>query len=269
MVKYWMHNGLMRAGEKGKVGGRGERETQADDDADAKISRSKGAGGLSELIRRHSGTRIRFFLLRTHYRSTILYSEAGLEEAGAALDGLYRLFDRFAEITGLSFYGDEDLKPARTRSEGDFDPGDDEFVKQVHALRDKFIAAMDDDFNTGAAISVLFDWVRLVNRFIDQQGLASGAKRESPEVAALIAAMRSMKELTNVLGLFEKPPVAGGSDDQASELLDKTVALLIDLRKQARERKDYETSDAIRDRLGELGIALLDKKEGTTWEVTS
>src|SRR6056297_1895413 len=114
MVKYWMHNGLMRAGEKGKVGGKSDRQAadvnaadgDADDDARGKISRSKGAGGLSELIRRHTGTRIRFFLLRTHYRSTILYSEAGLEEAGAALEGFYRVFDRFTEITGRSFYNE-------------------------------------------------------------------------------------------------------------------------------------------------------------------
>ncbi|MFG0262831.1 MAG: cysteine--tRNA ligase, partial [Novipirellula sp. JB048] len=82
MAKYWMHNGLMRAGEKGKVGGKSDREESSDDAAAGKISRSKGAGGLSELIRRHSGERIRFFLLRTHYRSTIVYGEEGLLEAG-------------------------------------------------------------------------------------------------------------------------------------------------------------------------------------------
>jgi len=78
-----------------------------------------------------------------------------------------------------------------------------------------------------------------------------------------------MKELSNVLGLFVKPPVGGGGDDDAQELLDKTIHLLIDLRKEARQRKDYATGDAIRDRLGELGVALLDKKEGTSWELTS
>ncbi len=280
MVKYWMHNGLMRAGEKGKVGGKSDRQAadvnaadgDADDDARGKISRSKGAGGLSELIRRHTGTRIRFFLLRTHYRSTILYSEAGLEEAGAALEGFYRAFDRFTEITGRSFYNEletEGVPAARTRAEGEFDPGDNEPLQQVHALRAKFIAAMDDDFNTGAAISVLFDWLRLINRYIDQNGLTGGADPTSAAVKTLIAAFRTMKELTNVLGLFVKPPVAGGGADDSQELLDGTIGLLIELRKQARERKDYATGDAIRDRLGKLGIALLDKKEGTTWELTS
>lgn len=287
MVKYWMHNGLMRAGQKGKVGGKSDREPSSAEsavqaDADSKISRSKGDGGLSSLIRRHTGTRIRFFLLRTHYRSTILYSEEGLEEAGVALDGFYRFFDRFEEITGRSFYDDKNvgtfgaervkaeginLRPAATRDEGDFDPGDNRLLSQVAELRDKFITAMDDDFNTGAAVGVLFDWLRLLNRFVDEHGLAAGANAGSSEVVSLVAATRSLKELTNVLGLFIKQPMTGGEDDASAELLDQTVRLLIDLRKEARERKDYDTGDAIRDRLTEIGIALLDKKEGTNWEL--
>ena len=73
-----------------------------------------------------------------------------------------------------------------------------------------------------------------------------------------------------MLGLFGKPAVgASGGDDADAELLDSVVHLLIDLRKEARERKDYATGDAIRDRLTELGVALLDKKEGTSWERSS
>lgn len=268
MVKYWMHNGLMRAGSKGKVGGKSDREESAQEAADSKISRSKGDGGLSALIRRQTGTRLRFFLLRTHYRSTIVFGDEGLEEAGSALDAFYRLFDLFEEITGKSFYDDEELSPARRRDEGDFDPGDDQLLRQVHELREKFITAMDDDFNTGAAISVLFDWVRLMNRFINEKSLSAAADDSSPDVVSLVAAMTSMKELTNVLGLFDKPPLAAGGGDESQELLDKTIQLLIELRKEARERKDYATGDAIRDRLGDIGVALLDKKEGTTWELT-
>ena len=272
MVKYWMHNGLMRAGQKGKVGGKSDREDaaaeSASDDTQGKISRSKGDGGLSALIRRHSGTRIRFFLLRTHYRSTILYSEEGLEEAGAALDGFYRLFDRFQGITGRSFYDSDDLKPAKTRAEGSIDAGDSDLMKSVAELREKYLQAMDDDFNSGAAISVLFDWLRLLNRYLDEKSLAVGADVDSPDVQTLVSAMTSLKELTNVLGLFEKPPLSAGGDEAAGELLDKSIHLLIDLRKEARQRKDYATGDAIRDRLGEIGVALLDKKDGTSWELS-
>ncbi len=214
MVKYWMHNGLMQAPSKSKLGGRGDREASEPESAEAaaegKISRSKGAGGLSDLIRRHTGTCIRFFLLRSHYRSTIVYSEEGLQEAGTSLDAFYRVFDRFEEISGQSFYDGKNespencLNPAATRAEGEFDPGNDELLKQAHSLREKFITAMDDDFNTGAAMSVLFDCLRMINRFVDEKKLTPGADPKSASVVSLIAAMRVMKEMANVLGLFAK-----------------------------------------------------------------
>ena len=78
-----------------------DREESAEEASAGKISRSKGDGGLSNVIRRHTGERIRFFLLRTHYRSTIVYNEEGLQEAGASLEAFYRFFDRFNEITSL------------------------------------------------------------------------------------------------------------------------------------------------------------------------
>jgi cysteinyl-tRNA synthetase len=267
MVKYWMHNGLMRAGEKGKVGGKSDREESAESAEEAaagKISRSKGAGGLSDLIRKQTGERIRFFLLRTHYRSTIVYGEDGLQEAGTSLEGFYRFFDRFAEITGQEFYS---LEPAATREAGSFDPGDDSLLTEIHAGREKFLAAMDDDFNSGLAISVLFDSLRQSNRHIDQSGLESGAGSDSPAAASLVKAATVIRELSSVLGLFGKPVSQGGGGDEAdSELLNNVIHLLIDLRKEARERKDYATGDAIRDRLSDLGVALLDKKDGTSWE---
>jgi cysteinyl-tRNA synthetase len=286
MVKYWMHNGLMRAGEKGKVGGKSDRGDSGDDTAASKtnandlegsideavagkISRSKGGGGLSELIRRHTGERIRFFLLRTKYRSTIVYSEEGLQEAGTSLETFYRFFDRFDEITQgrVAYY---DLPLVRARSEGEFDPGEEPLLVEIHQARQKFLSAMDDDFNTGAAISVLFDSLRLLNRYIDEQGLSANSDPKSPATDHLIQATTVVRELAGLLGLFLKPtPKAGGGEGGDEELLDATIGLLIDLRKEARERKDYATGDAIRNRLSELGVALLDKKDGTTWERSS
>ncbi|EMI47125.1 cysteine--tRNA ligase [Rhodopirellula sp. SWK7] len=273
MVKYWMHNGLMRAGEKGKIGGKSDRENAAAETAESveeaasgKISRSKGAGGLAELIRTQTGERIRFFLLRTHYRSTIVFNDETLAEAGTSLEAFYRFFERFSEITGQSFYL---LETPRLRTEGDFDAGKDPLLNEIKSIRTKFLAAMDDDFNTGLAISVLFDSLRALNRFIDSEKLAPGSDVESESVKKLVTATTVIAELSRVLGLFARPPIAAGGDDSSAELLDGVVHLLIDLRKEARERKDYATGDAIRDRLSELGIALLDKKEGTSWERSS
>ena len=264
MVKYWMHNGLMRAGSKGKVGGKSDRADAADDNTDdktatsGKISRSKGDGGLSETIRRHTGERIRFFLLRTHYRSTIVYGEDGLEEAGTSLQTFYRLFDRFAEITGTAFH---DLATLPDR--GSIDRSD----AIVGSSAAAFLAAMDDDFNTGSAVSQLFDMAKSINRHCDAGGLNAGADPSSPPVQQLVASAVILRTLAGLLGLFARPvatPDADGGGE--AELLDDVVRLLIDLRREARERKDYATGDAIRDRLAAVGVTLTDKKEGTTWE---
>ena len=105
MAKYWMHNGLLRAEAKGKVGGRSDREeadnaSTAEDAAAAKISRSKGGGGLHKLVNTHGGESMRFFLLRTHYRSTVVFGEDGLADAANSLDAFHRLFA--TEIGGTS-----------------------------------------------------------------------------------------------------------------------------------------------------------------------
>src|SRR5882757_1615606 len=114
MVTYWAHNGLLRAGiTSGKVGGRSERDggeagsavgQAPPETVSGKMSRSKGAGGLADLIKRQGGERIRFFLLRTHYRSTVLFNEPAIEEAGIGLESFYRLFKRYHRITSGDFY---------------------------------------------------------------------------------------------------------------------------------------------------------------------
>ena len=96
MVTYWAHNGLLRAGTaSAKIGGRTEKpgrarrgDRAARRTVSGKMSRSKGAGGLADLIKSQGGERIRFFLLRTHYRSTVLFNEPAIEEAGIGLEVL-------------------------------------------------------------------------------------------------------------------------------------------------------------------------------------
>lgn len=273
MVKYWLHNGLMRAGAAGKVGGRSDRESAAEggsveEQTAGKISRSKGAGGLADLIRRHTGERIRFFLLRTHYRSTIVFSDEGLLETGTAMESFYRFFDRFEAITGQSFYAL--VAPRRRGATGGPHfpgPAPDAVVAQMIEIKAKFLEAMDDDFNTGLGISLLFDLLRLLNRQIDTHSLAAGTKVDAAGMAGLLAGAQVLRELTAILGLFVKKPIAGSGDSGGdAERVEQLMGLMIDLRKEARAAKNFAMSDAIRDRLAAIGIALLDGKDGTTWE---
>jgi len=259
MVNYWMHNGLLRSDPSaGKIGGKAERDKGATEgEAGGKMSRSGGAGGLHSLIDRQGGERIRFFLLRTHYRSTILFSEPAIEEAGTGLDTFYRLFERYERITGNSFY---DIEPAKTRKDGEIEAGSDELLTLLKKHRDAYLEKMDDDFNTGGGVSELFEIVRGVNKFIDKNKLE---ETKDADTSSLDQAMATIRELSLILGLFTDKPEADTSEDAG--LVDSLMGLVIEIRANSRKKKDFETSDLIRDRLTECGITLEDRKDGTLW----
>ena len=260
MVTYWAHNGLLRASNAaGKVGGRSEREGEPETGESGKMSRSKGAGGLADLIARQGGERIRFFLLRTHYRSTVLFNEPAIEEAGTGLESFFRLFKRYTRITGNDFY---DLTAATTREAGLFQSGDDTTLTAAATCRDKFLTAMDDDFNTGGAIGELFELAKITNKFCDDANLEDASK-DTDAIAKLEQLLTTLKELAGILGIFTKPPTqAGGANEK---LLAQAMQLLIDLRTEARANKNFATADAIRDGIGPLGIVLEDRAGGTEW----
>jgi cysteinyl-tRNA synthetase len=261
MVKYWMHNGLMRAAAAGKLGGRAERE-QEQATVDTKISRSKGAGGLADLIAQKGGETIRFFLLRTHYRSTIVYGEEGLDETRGALETFARFFERFERITGESFYS---LSPIARRADGELQPDGDPLLTEVAQRRASFLSKMDDDFNTGGASSELFDLVRALNKFVDQQQLEDAVSRDAQQVAAFRRGVVTLRELTAIFGLFLRAPQRPSA--AADALVGKLMDLLITLRMESRKKKDFATADKIRDSLAAIGVLLEDRKDGTVWRV--
>ncbi|MEQ8849772.1 cysteine--tRNA ligase [Botrimarina sp.] len=259
MVKYWAHNGLLRKDSAaGKIGGKAERDSQTAADEGGKMSRSKGAGGLDELIARQGGERIRFFLLRTHYRSTVLFSEPAIEEAAAGLETFYRLFKRFARVAKADFYS---ITAATSRGATSIALGDDPTLNAAEACRDKFLAAMDDDFNTGGAVAELFELARLANKFCEDHKLEESAN--AADLATLELVMTTIKELAGILGLFCEPPAqAGGATD---ELLGKVMPVVIDLRSEARAAKNFAVADAIRDGLKLAGVTIEDRPGGAEW----
>ncbi len=228
------------------------------------MSRSKGAGGLADLIQRQGGERIRFFLLRTHYRSTVLFNEPAIEEAGTGLESFYRLFKRYTRVTGKDFYA---IRPPRSREAGEpaSAGGNDAILQATAKCREKFLAVMDDDFNTGGAIGELFELATISNKFCDDNDLEGKGKSNVAAVAEFTSLLTTMKELANILGIFLQPPAAaGGSDD----LTAKIMPLVIDLRADARKNKNFAVADKIRDGLAPLGIILEDRAGGTEWSIS-
>ncbi len=229
-VKYWMHNGLTRVDTK-------------------KMSKSEGNIRLiSDLLEEFSGEVIRFFILSTHYRRPIDFSDEQIRKVARGMQTFYRLFSRVKQITGKDVYRDS------------FDV-DANLPEGMDKLADEFDSAMDDDFNTAEAIALLFKMSNLLNAFIEENKLSSSSDEKLKR--SLIAGMNIFLSKAHLLGLFEKPV----EQTKQGQLTDDLIALLIEIRADARKQKLFDFADKIRDRLSALGIKLKDTPQGTTWEV--
>jgi cysteinyl-tRNA synthetase len=244
-VNYWMHNGLMRIhSQAGKIKG--------DHAEPQKMSKSLGNEiVVREIFKRHQPETLRFFLLATHYRRPIDYSEERLEEVRRGLDGFYRFFERFERITKSSFY--ELGKNTSTMASG-------EFVE----LRKRFLDHMDDDFNTGGAIGDLYELLSALNRYADAKQLESGSGG-GPDLAVFVCGVQFLHELSQILGVFSQPIERAKADAGTEQLTTGLMQLLIDLRAEARNAKNFALGDQIRKRLGELRVTLEDRPSGTIW----
>jgi cysteinyl-tRNA synthetase len=206
-VRYWMHNGFVQLG--------GE-----------KMSKSLGIFvTLKQALDRFSPDALRLFILSSHYRSPINFSEEGI---AAAEKGMERLRQAaFAESQRGS--------------------GDSSGAVDAETFRQRFIEAMDHDFNSPQALAALFDLAREINRTMDQGADPRDAKQ-------------TLRELGGVLGFsFEKPQV----DLAAKPFID----LLVSLRTELRKEKQWQMADRIRTSLGDLGVVLEDTPQGTLWKL--
>lgn len=180
---------------------------------------------IRDVLKHYDPETVRYFLLSGHYRSQLNYSEDNLKQARSALERLYTAIkDLDLTVSGA---------PAL------------DYVA-------KFKSAMNDDFNTPEAYSVLFDMVREINRL------------KTTDMAAASALGVSLKQLADVLGIVSQTPDAffkgEGSDDEVAEI----EALIVE-RNRARTEKDWAAADVARDRLNQLGVVLEDGENGTSW----
>ena len=265
MCNFWMHNGLMQASsELGKLGGRKTRSAEEGDllsQEAGKISKSKGSSAFSDMLKQFEPETIRFFLLSTHYRRPIDFSNERIEEVGKGLETFYRFFKRLEKVSGHSFY---ELKAAKSRAEGDAQDLREQLGKQIVDFRMKFLEAMDDDFNTGAAVATLFDMLRTLNKYIDDNKLETLSNKADMAFGPLLHGATILRELGLTLGLFREPPKETASEG-SNELVGKLMELLIELRTNAKKAKDFAAADLIRNRLKEFGLVLEDRPGGTEW----
>ena len=264
-ARYWLHNGLMQAGKTtGKVGGQHDRHGDSPVDQAAqeanKLAGSKGAASVKDLFKVHQPETVRFFLLSTHYRSPIDFSEENILQTGRSLEGFYRLFETYERITGESFYG---LKAATTRTDSIKLQGEPQaFLAEISQFRDRFVESLDDDFNTGGAVGALFELRKAINAYINEHKLDAAGAANTPAIAGLKMAMSLLKELANLLGVFAKPlPKAAAADDGFTNEL---MQLILEIRAEARKAKNFSVSDKIRDRLNSLKVVVEDRPDGAS-----
>ncbi len=244
-AKYWLHNGLTRVDTK-KIS-----KSDADPEMQAALTRMT----LHNLLKHCSGELIRFFVLSTHYRRPIEYSDAELESKRKGLESFYRLFERVERLTGDSPYS-EPRASTRAGSASNIAAAGDE-------CQATFTRSMDDDFNTAGAMAALFDYASAINRFIERERLESnGSPAAKQDVSKATAGLIG---LGRVLGLFEKPPVRKVAGDDG--LTDQVMQVLIQVRQHLRKKKDFETADLIRNLLAERKVVLEDRPDGTGWRV--
>ncbi len=257
-AKVWMHNGLLKL-RTGKMAG--------------SLGNVLNVADALQLV---GGETLRFFILNTHYRSPIDLGDwepspgsipSGLVNAQKAFETFTRFAERFQRISGASFYEKHKVDPRRTMS---VDMGD--------YLR-RFSEHMDDDFNTGGAVGVMFELVTALNRLADLNKLESPDPKTDRAMREFSEGAMLLRELGQLLGLFFQEPEKaklGGDDSLVEGLMQLLIELRNNLRSTAKGIADkadptkkalFDQTDLIRKRLAELNVSLEDRPAGTTWRV--
>lgn len=234
-ARYWMHNGFITVREE-------------------KMSKSLGNFfTVREILEKFRPEAVRFFILSTHYRSPLDFDPEKLETAERSLKRLENTWQRVENLVRqLAGKGGEDSESSRRLAET--------LRAALVKARQQFREAMDDDFNTALALAAIFDLAREVNSFcqeVERGGVAGLAVVEAGKEA-----IDTFAELVGVLGLEKEE-----KEVNTSGLVEGLISILIEVRQEARQRKDWATADKIRDRMKELGIVLEDTPTGVRWRM--
>jgi cysteinyl-tRNA synthetase len=235
-VRYWMHNNMITI--NGRKMGKSYNNV-------IKLT-ELFAGDHPELSQAYHPMTVRFFILQSHYRSTLDFSNEALQ---AAEKGLKRLWDAYE---GLS-------SPNWTATTTHSEAGDRELDANVNRLLNEIPEFVNDDFNTAKALANLFELVSTLNSVKD--GVIAITTLSPTTITRLKTEIKIWLE--DVFGLM-------GVTEADNEKLQGVMELLIEIRKEAKSRKDFVTSDKIRDQLVAMGIQLKDEKGGgTSWTIDS
>lgn len=227
-VKYWMHNNMLEFGSQ-------------------KMSKSLGnVRTYRSFVESYNPELFKYLMLSAHYRSTIDFSDESIQNAATALHRIYSALNNAQKILDQKNAADGDSK--------DLD-------KILADLRLKAEAALDDDFNSAIVLACIFDAVREFN-----------ARLKKPQKKNAESFLKWVKELGQVMALFQEDPqqLLGQLNEiwlSKKNLDKKQIEALVQDRWQAKQQKDFAKADALRDQLLQMGIRVLDRADGSDWEV--
>lgn len=231
-ANYWLHgNMLLMNGRK-----------MSKSDGNTITPEQLFTGNSPHITKGYSPMVIRFFMLQSHYRSTLDLSDSALQAAEKGYQRLMEAYNNLLKLEGAS--GDENTT----------------LDQQINQSIDKAFAEMDDDFNTPKALARLFEIVPKIN------SLANGSIDLSDISQKTIERLKKAFSdfIFEIFGLKDE---SVGNNDSGHVVLEDVMALLIEIRQNARTNKDWSTSDLIRDKLTEAGVIVKDGKEGASWSI--
>jgi cysteinyl-tRNA synthetase len=220
-VRYWLHNGFMQLGED-------------------KMSKSTGKlVMITEALERHSPDALRLWVLSSHYRSPITYSEEVLDSMDKGVERLIRAAHSDPGATGTPI--------------------------EAQPYRDRFVQAMDDDFGTPQAVAVLFDLAHEVHRGLDEQQDVRQIRDTLGELAGVLGLTLSFEPAAVDVETVKALALKYGVEPDDTADADRLISLISEKRRESRRAKEWQVADAIRADLAQAGITLEDTPQGTVW----
>jgi cysteinyl-tRNA synthetase len=227
-VHYWLHNGFITVNEE-------------------KMSKSLGNFFMViDILKKFAPEVLRFFIVGTHYRSPLDFSDARLQEAASSLERLRTATENLKALEQMVGTGPTAESTA--------------LLAKALKLREQFMDAMRDDFNTALAISYMFALAKDINVY--KSSVDAAKARPDGKLVATFASV--MEEMCSIIGVLEK--TAAPAETKIATKEEEQVNLLIAKRQAARKAKNYAEADAIRDELTKMGIVLEDTPQGPKWK---
>jgi len=238
-ARYWVHNGFVNINQE-------------------KMSKSLGNFfTIRQVLERYQPEVLRLFLLSTHYRSPVDFSQEAMGEAERRLGRLYQTLEQMGNATVRGATSPRAASPEVA-----------ELREKTDRLAARFQEEMDNDFNTAAATGHLFDLSRALNRVHD----VCGGRPDGQTATLLVEGARRLREQAGILGLLQASPEAFFGEQQrpylaAAGIDEWEVERLVAERTQARKEKNWARADEIREMLGRMSVTVEDGPEGTKWRV--